>query len=279
MQRVGGAPGDIRCLAPRPGEFSCPAVAPGDYWLLGTTRLTASADPEYAAVRIIVTGDEQKPLTLTTGKGAPVTGRIEVEGGAALPANLRVIAAETDYELPQTQPPPPATEPVPGTVAADGTFALPSMFGPRLFRVDRLPPNWVLKSVLLDGTDVTDTPVDFLASSKPRTLRLVLTSRTASISGSLEAATGGPTSGRMVVFSDDPRRWGIRSRVNRTVEVQADGRYAIAGLLAGRYYIVGVEDLDDLAWFDPEVLSRLQATATPITLSEGQRVTLSLVRR
>jgi hypothetical protein len=83
----------------------------------------------------------------------------------------------------------------------------------------------------------------------------------------------------MIVFSEDPRRWGLRSRLIKTVEVQADGRYAITGLPAGRYFIIGVAELEENAWLDPDVLSRLQATATPLGLADGQRLTLTLVRR
>ena len=53
----------------------------------------------------------------------------------------------------------------------------------------------------------------------------------------------------------------------------------VTGLVAGRYFIIGVAGLEDGAWFDPDVLSRLLATATPITLADSQRVTLTLVRR
>jgi hypothetical protein len=279
LQRVGAPPADARTVPGRGAEFQLPAVFPGDYWLLATARSTPSAAPEYAAVRITVNGDDQKDLRIITSKTSTVSGRVEVEGAAGLLANLVVTAAETDFELPSSGSPAPGTPAVPGAVGADGSFTLPGLFGNRLFRVENLPPNWGLKSVQLNGVDISDTPVALSVSPQPRTLRIVLTSRTASISGSLEAPTGGPTSGRMVVFSEDPRRWGVRSRLIKTVEVGADGRYAVTGLVAGRYFIIGVGALEDWAWFDPEVLNRLLATATPITLADSQRVTLTLVRR
>jgi len=280
LQRVGAPAGEVRGLSPRASEFLFPAVPPGDYWLLGSVRPSAGADAEYGATRITVAGEDLKGLTVATVKGAPLTGRVEVESGAALPPNLRALAIETEFELPPApQPPASGTVPVSGSVAADGTFTFTGVFGPRLFRIEPLPPTWALKSVLLDGADVTDTPMDFAGTPQPRSLRLVLTSRTASVSGSLEAPAGGPAAGRMIVFSQDPRRWGLRSRLIKTVEVQADGRYSIAGLPAGRYFIIGVDELDENAWLDPEVLSRLQATATPLGLAEGQGLTLTLVRR
>jgi len=278
IQRPGWPADEVRAVPGRTGTFVFPLVTPGDYWLLASVRPGTAPDIEYAATRLNVSGQDMKDLTLTTSKSLAVTGRVEVEGTATLPPNLQILPIETDFDLPAPQPAAAPITPPPGSVGADGTFTLTNRFGNRLFRVDRLPPNWALKSVFAESTDVTDTPVD-LAAIQGKTLRVVLTSRTASVSGSLESSASGPTSGRIVVFSEDSRRWGIRSRMIRTVEVLADGRYNVTGLLAGRYFIAGVDELDDLAWFDPEVLSRLQATAIPLTLTEGQKVTLTLVRR
>jgi hypothetical protein len=276
IQRIGAPPGEVRGVTLRPGSFQFPSVPPGEYWLLGTAR-PSGGETEFAAMRIVVAGQDLKDVTLTTAKAAAVNGRVEVEGSATLPANLQVVAYETDFEVPATQPPAPSG-PVQGKVGADGSFQFSSMFGNRLFRVDKLPPGWALKSVFLDAADVTDTPVD-PAAAPQRALRIVLTNRTATISGSLEGSQGGPTAGRVVVFSQDTRRWGLRSRLIQTAEVLPDGRYSIGGLLAGRYFLIGVEDAEDVSWNDPEVLSRLQATAIPLTLTEGQKLTLTLVRR
>jgi hypothetical protein len=275
VQRVGAPPGEVRGLSPQPGAFQFPSVPPGEYWLLSSTQPAAGADLEYAAMRLTVSGQDLSGLTLMTTKGATVSGRIEVEGGAAVPDDLLVRSHETEFELPTPQPPPPPATPAPGTVGADGTFAFPSLFGSRLFRVDRLPEGWTLKNVFLDDADVTDAPVE-LGGARPRVLRVVITNRTASVGGTLEAARGGPSAGRVVVFTDDPRRWGFRSRGIRTVEVQADGAYTIVGLLPGKYFIVAVDELDEGAWNDPEVLARLQPMAAPIVVAEGQSLTVAL---
>ncbi len=48
-----------------------------------------------------------------------------------------------------------------GTVKADGTFELKGLTGTRLIRAVGLPPGWMLKSVHVNGADVTDTGVEF----------------------------------------------------------------------------------------------------------------------
>jgi hypothetical protein len=79
-----------------------------------------------------------------------------------------------------------------------------------------------------------------------------------------------------VVFSEDARRWGARSRFIRTVEANAAGRYVVTGLLPGKYLVVAVDALDDGAWEDPDVLARLQSGAAPVTIAGTERLTLDV---
>ena len=78
----------------------------------------------------------------------------------------------------------------------------------------------------------------------------------------------------MIVFSDEARRWGARSRFIKTTEVGATGRYRVTGLLPGTYKVVCVDFLDDGAWEDPDVLARLAPVATSITVTGTERVTV-----
>jgi hypothetical protein len=73
---------------------------------------------------------------------------------------------------------------------------------------------------------------------------------------------------------DDARRWAARSRFIKSVDLGADGRYAIKGLLPGKYLVAVSDVLDDGAWEDPDVLARLRPTAAPIVVTAGSPVTL-----
>jgi hypothetical protein len=280
LQRVGGPVGEVRGSSnPDGNDFIYPRVPPGDYWLMGVTRATASTPLEFAASRLTVVGQDLTDLVVTTMKGASVAGHLVVESGT-LPAGvaLHVSPMATAFELPV-----PFTEPgglpmPPAPVGTDGAFAFPSLFGPLLLRVIGLPPGWVLKSVTVDGADVTDTPVDFRPGATVREARLVITSRTSSVIGVVRDDAGRPVErARVVIFSEDDRTWGWRSRLVHSTEADAEVRYALTGLLAGRYRIVSVPYLEQGSWMDVTILSRLLPLAGSLVVEDGRSATMNLV--
>ncbi len=281
IQRAGGPVGEVRGISiPDRNEFTYPSVPAGEYWVIGVGRPSPTADLEFAAVRMTVGGQDIENLVLTTAKGAVVNGRVDVEGGPPPALNtLQVIAHETEFELPLL----PGTSTLgvsPALVGPDGTFSFNGLFGPRVLRFNRLPTGWALKSMALDGADVTDTPIDFKGTDAARTVRIVITSRTSSVSGVVRDDAGKGMSGaRVVAFGVDEQAWTFRSRVIKTAETGADGHYVIDGLLDGKYHIVAVPHLEEGSWMDAGVLRRLQPRASPVAVSESANLTMNLVMK
>jgi hypothetical protein len=275
VQRVGAPSGEVRCLLLGPGRFQCGNVPPGDFWLLVAARATADAITEFATMRVSVEGRDLNNLAIATTPGAPVTGRVEVEGGMPLPPSVLIAALETEFELPSPSPTGGGSGTPPVAVESDGAFTFTSVIGHRLFRFNRLPDGWALKSVTVDGVEITDTPTPFGPSERPPVLRLVVTPQTGSIEGTVVDADGKPAIGvRAVVFSADERHWMARSRFIRSVEVGVAGRYDVRGLLPGDYRVAFVDGLADGAWEDPEVLARLRPMSTAVVIAAAGRVTL-----
>jgi hypothetical protein len=258
---------------PEGGSFQCPNVPPGDFWLLATSRAGPQTALEYSISRLTVESRDVVNLLLPTSPGTPVSGRVEVDGGGPLPASLQVSALETEYELP---PPGGGSTPAPpATVGADGAFSFASLAGPRLVRVNRLPAGWAVKGVWLDDAEISDSPAPLGAPERPRALRVVLAPITGSVGGAVVNAARQPAAGaEVVVFSDDPTRWGARSRFIRKAEVGPSGQYLVTGLLPGKYCVAIVGPLDDGAWEDPDVLTRLKLAAKTIAVRGAERLTL-----
>lgn len=282
VQRVGGAPGEVRCLltglasgASKQQTFQCPNIPPGEFWVIASSRAAAGGGVEFGARRISVDGQNIEDFAIATAPGIPVSGRVEIEGGGSLPAGVQISALETEYEYPAPVAggtSSAATPPV--SSGADGSFVFAGLAGARLFRLERLPADWALKGVWIDSVEVTDTPVT-ASSERPSTLRIVATSATASIDGTVTQADRQPARARMVVvFSEDERRWGARSRFVRMIETDANGHYLVRGLLPGEYRVAFVDPLADGAWEDPDLLASLRPVAAKASVRANERVTV-----
>lgn len=277
IQRVGGPVGEVRgSLNPDGNDFVYPLVPPGEYWLMGVTKPSPGADFEYGAQRITVAGVNLTNIVVTTEKGASIAGRVEVDGGAApLPADLQIVAYDTEFTLP-----PMAGEPAVLTTAPvdpSGAFKFASLFGPRIIGVDHLPTKWAVKSIALDDADITDSGSDFRGADRAKSMRVVITPVTASVRGVVQDESGKAAAGvRVVVCASDEHQWRPRSRFVRAAESASDGRYAIDGLLGGSYLIAAVPYLEDGSWTDAAVLRGLRDASSPLALKNGEAATLAL---
>ena len=277
VQRVGGPVGEVRgFMLPGSNEFELPAVPPGEYWLMAVARPSPGAPLEYAADRLTVASQNIADLVVATAKGASIAGQVEVDGGQpSLPADLQVVAYESEYSLPAlTGPPAPVLD---GRVDASGAFTFPSLFGPRLLRVDHLPPTWAIKNISLDGKDVSETVTDFQPGDSPHSVRILITPHTATVQGVVQDDAGQPARRvRVVMFGTDERDWHARSRVIYAAETSDDGRFAIEGALGGECSIVAVPFLDDGSWTDATTLRGLREKASPVTLKAGETASVTL---
>jgi hypothetical protein len=96
----------------------------------------------------------------------------------------------------------------------------------------------------------------------------------------VKGPSGGPVSDYTVIlFSDDPQRWTLpNSRYVVRAQPDENGRFEISGVPEGGYYAAATDALpaDDWTALDPDVLDRLKAAATRVTLTEGSIKALEL---
>lgn len=290
------------------GTFLFPNVPPGEYAVQvrgdGPGR-TGLFGVEYVSVA----DRDPAPMTVRTGRGATLEGRFTLEGEpeCAAPAAsvVRDDAAGQLLTVRTCQPgrPPSNFTVVPigldpdrarpentssFVVSSEGTFYVSGLFGPTAFALRRVPSDeWFLKSVLVGGVDVTHGGFDF-GDGGGRTVdgaEIIVSRNGGTITGRVTEREKPITNYSVIVFPVFRDQWVPHSPTLRFASASIGGAFRVAGLPPGDYFAAAVDRLDGTAdggeWQTAEVLTRLVAGATRLTLREGESrdATLTLVRR
>ena len=261
------------------GSFSIANVAPGDYLLnvQPINRLGGEVPiPESASVPITVGDADMVNLRITTSAGATVSGRVVFEGTAKRDngqgGKVRVMpqsagfGAQVGVRIGSES----------GLVEDDGSFELKGARGPVLFRV-AAGPAWALKSVSLEGNDITDSPTDLSGPEGLSGVTIVLTDKLTDVSGQVTDGRGQPLKDFLVVVQPaEPKSGPAVTRYLRTIRPEQDGRFRARGLPPGEYFATAVESLEQGRQFVPDVQARLRDTARRFGVREGETVSLDL---
>ena len=261
------------------GAFSVSNVAPGDYVLnvqpMGAFAAT-DRSPETAAVPVSVGGADINGIRVVTSAGAALSGLVEFEGTASrtTPFPWRVMAqSNTPGQMSFAMAPSPTN----GAIGDDGSFQLQvSAAGAVLLRVTGAPA-WVLKAVLLEGEDVTDTPIDWAGKGGASGVRIVMTDKLTTVSGRVLDGRGRPlTDYAVVIQPEEPRSGVAATRYLRVARPDQSGSFRVTGLPPGRYAATAVEAFEQGRQFVPEVQVRLKDRAKTFSIDEGGTATLDL---
>ncbi|HTG90339.1 MAG TPA: carboxypeptidase-like regulatory domain-containing protein [Vicinamibacterales bacterium] len=266
------------------GSFQLTGVPPGDYVLdvqqrpqnvrnLQEINLSLL---EFASMPLTVSGDIDN-LTVVTTPGVTMSGRVVFPGQTTPQSNMQVVA----------NPSAGASSPVAmmmaaralggGRVNQDGTFELRGLAGPRLIRVQGVPSGWALKSVTVEGNEVTDTPFEFKPGTSVSGVVITMTNRLTEVTGGVRDSRGQPVADYVLVaFAEDTKLWGAQSRFVQTARPNQNGAFTIKGLPPGRYMAAVVAALENGMQNDPAVLEQLRIGAQNFSLTEGQTLNLNL---
>ena len=246
------------------GSFSIANVPPGRYIL--RARGTDSETPQYAAQPVSINGQDIDDVTVILTPGAQISGSITMLPGSS-PApditNIRIAAPSVDQDIPGPQPN--------ARVDRDGKFTLDGVpAGSHLIRPSGNTHGWSLKSVTIDGRDVTDTPLQLRSSESLSGVSIVFTDKLTEIDGAVTDDRGVPLPDLTVLaFTTDTSLWRPQSRQIMTARPDQTGKFRIRGLPPGDYYVTTVDPAQQGEWFEPAYLDDHRAGAARVTLQDG----------
>ena len=256
------------------GSFSLADVPPGDYTInVSPPILDRSGTGEYASVPVKVEGEDIKGLTITTGKGGRLRGRFVFDTPVTpdvRPASMRPMfvraSGRSNFGGPGL-----------ATVNADWTFDLPGIVDAGIVRLSSQAVGWHLKAVMVNGKDVTDTPLDFSGGREVNDVQVVVTRTRSEVAGVVTDSQNAPVAEYVaLVFPEEREQWTTQSRFMGSGRPDQQGRFKITGLPPGRYLVAAVDYLETGAERDPDLLGQLKSSATLVSLGEGESKTVSL---
>jgi hypothetical protein len=256
------------------GSFTINNLAPGEHWIEVYPR---SSGDEWASVPIsLPAGGELTNLVITTSPGATISGQVIFEGTSTSPKPDRIIVTAPE---PGGSPPSRGMDDS-GVIDASGRFQLKGVTGRALFRATQLAPTggtWAIKSVTLNGVDLTDTPLDIAKSGDISGVEIVVSDKQTTFSGSARNARGEPSKDYTVVtFPDRLKEGALPARFIRVLRPDQQGRFETRGLPPGDYLAVAVDALEQGGQWDPEFRKRVEPSAKRFRLSEGQTASVDL---
>ncbi len=266
--RIGGRGGAGSTFASRidwDGSFSMAGVAPGRYLL--RARGDDTEQPQFALQPLTVDATDLSNLTVILTPAATVTGTVTFlsTGGAQAPdpATLRVAAPLVDAV--DIGPNPTARVDRAGTFTLSGVQA-----GSHLFRTQGSPRGWALKSVIVNGRDVIDSPVEVRSGQALSGVVFTFTDRLTEVNGTITDDRNTPvTDYTVLAFPTDEQFWNAQSRHIMTTRPDQNGKYQLRGLPAGDYYLVAVDPAEQGEWFEPAYLAAHQTGASRVSLADG----------
>jgi protocatechuate 3,4-dioxygenase beta subunit len=261
VMQQGGAGGRIESG----GAFRLSNVAPGRYQ---AQARSGGREFELARMDLTVGTDDVTGITLVTAPGAIVNGSVVSDTGE--PFNFRPQQVQIGAR--------PASPDAPGggvpaaRVGDDWSFSLRNVINePMLIRAIT-PQGWTLKSVALNGQEITDSPVEFPPGQTIAGAQVVLTKKVSALSGLVTDGRGNPIlDATVVVFPANEKLWTFQSRFIKAARPDQEGRYRVTALPGPEsYLVVALQGLEDSQAGDPEFLATIKDLATEVELGEGE---------
>ena len=264
------------------GTFTISGVTPGTYTVRANAPPAAGATvSETLVATVTVSGGDVSGVVLMPLQPATITGRILFDGPPPMPepSMMRVMVQPKSPGMMMGMP-----IPGPPRIDDDFTFETKAAPGESVLRVMATGPGfqWAVKSVTLDGRDITEDGFTIASGAAIKGVDVLLTNRFQTISGAVTNERGDVmTNVTVFVFPQEPDSWfpSMWSLPSTAMgRPDQNGRYSIrTRLRPGDYYAVAVEYLDqNRRGGDRGYLEELSRNAVRFSLREEETKALDL---
>lgn len=238
------------------GAFSFTDIPPGDY-RIDVVSTTRDASSERAAMPIAVTGDDLDDLTVVTTTGGTVVGRVTFD--TTFRRSTFQLTARSAGGLEGS-----ATAAISEPVGADGHVELHGL--PSRVYLEPVGGQWAITSVLVDGREMKDEPLD-LSGGILQNVSIAVTDRLTVVAGLARDSRDRPLADHVVVLMRADAAAGSPAERSRTLWTGLDGTFQVRGLPVGSYLAAVVEDLEPGFEHSPEFQEAIRARGHRFTLS------------
>lgn len=246
------------------GNFRFPNVLPGNYRV--SARAVAAGGAVLWATTDIAPSAESIPnAVLMLQPALHVSGQIVFDAGSRTPPDPSTIRFTMND---------------PHSVWSSAPTGVGR--GGRLFDIGNVVPGsytvsasltdagWWLRSVVIDGRDVLDFPLDVVSADISGAVA-TFTDKHTELSGVLSSAANAPAPEYfVVVLPTDQALWRAGSRRVKFMRPSTDGRYVVRDLPPGEYVIAAAIDVEPKDLIDTAFMGSLLASGARITLGDGE---------
>ena len=249
------------------GTFEFRDVAPGEYYIVAVTQFYPGSTG-IAEVTTKVSNNVEN-LVLTVRNGSTVRGQIKTEGTRSLTpqefAGMRAILVSAALTANVTAP---------SSIKADGSFAFDNVFpGEYRVAIQNLPGNSYIKEARLGETNLLEKSAA-IDTSTLISFELVASRNGGQVSGRVLDQDSKPVGSMQVVLAPDQQReW---RELLRTRVTDQTGKFTFQGIPPGDYKLFAWEDIDPLAFTDPEILRQYEGQAKAVKIAEMSQETADI---
>jgi protocatechuate 3,4-dioxygenase beta subunit len=267
---------------PATGTFDVPNVPRGEFTINvvpspqpprgagGVTIPEQRARSLAASVPVSVSNADIDGLVLTLAAGVTVGGRLTVQGRplSALPdlGSVRLIL----NTVPMFSP---LGNPLPSTIADDGTFQVVGMReGEYRAQLNANVPGFYVRNIKFGGEEVLGKTFRF-RSGDSGSFEVVLQAGMQTLSGTVTDSEPQPVSGIAVFLIPSDR---ARLDLFRNTITDQNGKFSFANIAPGDYKVFSWEAADNNAHLDPDFLKPYEGFGKAVSVAESSNTSLDV---